>query len=386
VKRSSERILTTHQGALPRPAGLRELVTARNQEQAYDEAALAAAVPRAVAEVVQQQLDCGVDIPNDGELSKPGFSEYVRERITGFEVREFQPGEGPPVRTISARDRKEFGDYFAALGGRAQIGFRQRHVFCTGPLQYVGQAAVQADIATFKAALAGKQVAEAFLPAVAPGTIEHWLANEYYPSDEAYLFAIADAMHEEYKAIADAGFVLQIDDPDLPDAWQIHDQMSVAEYRKFAELRVDALNHALRDVPEDRVRLHVCWGSYHGPHKYDIPLRDIVDLVLKVRAQGYSVEASNPRHEHEWNVWEDVKLPEGKILIPGVVGHASDFIEHPELVAERLVRYARLVGRENVIAGTDCGLGPRVGHPSIVWAKLEALAEGARLASQQLWS
>jgi 5-methyltetrahydropteroyltriglutamate--homocysteine methyltransferase len=386
MNRSDERILTTHAGALPRPEGLRELVAARNQGQPYDEAALASAVPRAVDEVVRRQIACGVDIPNDGELSKPGFSEYVRERLRGFEVRQFQPGEGPPRRSISGRDQQEFGDYFTALSGRAHIGIRQRYIFCVAPLQYVGQAAVQADIATFKAALEGKPVAEAFLPAVAPGTIEHWLANEYYPSDEAYLYAIADAMHEEYQAITDAGFILQIDDPDLPDAWQIYPDMSVAEYRQFAELRVDALNHALRDVPEDRVRLHVCWGSYHGPHKYDVPLRDIVDLVLSVKAQAYSVEASNPRHAHEWTVWQDVKLPEGKLLIPGVVGHASDFIEHPELVAERLVRYARLVGRENVIAGTDCGLGPRVGHPSIVWAKLEALAEGARLASQQLWS
>jgi 5-methyltetrahydropteroyltriglutamate--homocysteine methyltransferase len=386
MKRSADLILTTHAGALPRPAGLHELVTARNQGYPHDAAALASAVPRAVAEVVERQIACGVDIPNDGELSKPGFSEYVRERISGFEVREFKPGEGPPRRSISGRDQREFGDYFTALGGRAHIGIRQRHIFCVAPLQYVGQAAVQADIANFKAALAGKQVADAFLPAVAPGTIEHWLANEYYPSDEAYLYAIADAMHEEYKTITDAGLILQIDDPDLPDAWQINVAMSVAEYHKFAELRVDALNHALRDVPVEQVRLHVCWGSYHGPHKYDIPLRDIVDLVLKVRAQAYSVEASNPRHAHEWTVWEDVKLPEGKMLIPGVVGHASDFIEHPELVAERLVRYARLVGRENVIAGTDCGLGPRVGHPSIVWAKLEALAEGAKLASQQLWS
>jgi 5-methyltetrahydropteroyltriglutamate--homocysteine methyltransferase len=229
------------------------------------------------------------------------------------------------------------------------------------------------------------QVEEAFLTAVAPGTIEHWMANEHYPSDEAYIYAIADAMHEEYKAITDGGFILQIDDPDLPDAWQMYPEMSVADYRKYAELRIDALNHALRDCPQEQVRLHVCWGSYHGPHKYDIPLRDIVDIVLKVRAQAYSIEASNPRHEHEWQLWEDVKLPEGKMLIPGVVSHCSDFIEHPELVAQRLGRFARLVGRENVIAGTDCGLGGRVGHPSIVWAKFQTMAEGAQLATRQLW-
>ena len=223
------------------------------------------------------------------------------------------------------------------------------------------------------------------LPAVAPGTIEHWLRNEHYKSDEAYLAGIADAMKVEYDAIVQAGFLLQIDDPDLADAWQIHPRMSVPEYRTFAALRIEALNHALRDIPPERVRFHVCWGSYHGPHKYDLPLRDLVDLILSVRAEGYSIEASNPRHDHEWRVWEDVKLPEGKILIPGVVGHASDFIEHPELVAERLMKYARLVGRENVIAGTDCGLGPRVGHPKISWAKFEALVEGARLATRALW-
>ena len=234
-------------------------------------------------------------------------------------------------------------------------------------------------------ALQGVEVAEAFLPAVAPGTIEHWLRNEHYRTDEAFLSAIAGAMKVQYDAIIEAGFLLQIDDPDLGDAWQIHPQMSVPEYRKFAALRIEALNHALRDIAPERVRFHMCWGSYHGPHKHDIPLRDLVDLILAVRAEGYSIEASNPRHDHEWRVWEDAKLPAGKILIPGVVGHASDFIEHPELVAERLVKYARLVGRENVIAGTDCGLGPRVGHPTISWAKFEALAEGARLATKHLW-
>jgi 5-methyltetrahydropteroyltriglutamate--homocysteine methyltransferase len=244
---------------------------------------------------------------------------------------------------------------------------------------------VQFDLNNFKAALQGAGVEEAFLPAVAPGTMEHWMKNEFYPNDEAYLFAIADAMHDEYKAIVDAGFILQIDDPDLADAWQINASMSVAEYRKYAEMRIDALNHGLRDLPLDRVRFHMCWGSYHGPHKYDIPLRDIVDLILKVRAGAYSIEASNPCHEHEWRVWEEVQFPDGKIFIPGVVGHYSDFIEHPQAIADRLVRFAKLIGRENVIAGTDCGLGTRVGHPKIAWAKFQAMAEGARLASKELW-
>jgi 5-methyltetrahydropteroyltriglutamate--homocysteine methyltransferase len=385
VKRSLDRILVTHAGSLPRPADLDELVAARSSGEPYDAAALARRLREAVAEVVRRQVASGIDIVNDGELSKPSFLTYARERLAGIALREFPPGETPPVLTISGRDRREFPDYFATRGGRAAVGTHPRRTYCVAPLRYIGHEAVQTDIANLRAALQGVEVTEAFLTAVAPGTIEHWLANAYYPTDEAYLYAIADAMHAEYRAIVDAGFVLQIDDPDLPDAWQIHADLSVEEYRRFAELRIDALNHALRDLPEDRVRLHICWGSYHGPHKHDIPLRAIVDLVLKVRAGAYSIEAANPRHEHEWQVWDEVKLPDGKILIPGVVSHCSDFIEHPELVAQRLLRFARLVGRENVIAGTDCGLGGRVGHPSIVWAKFEAMAEGARLATRQLW-
>jgi 5-methyltetrahydropteroyltriglutamate--homocysteine methyltransferase len=385
VKRSTERILTTHGGSLPRPDDLRAMLMAKASRRPYDTAAFAARVRSAVGEVVKKQVACGVDVVNDGELSKPNFTSYARERLSGFELRQYAPGEGPPPVSISARDQQEFPDYFTEVGGRAGIGSAQRAVVCTGPLQYAGQEAVQADIANFRAALQGVEAAEAFLPAVAPGTIEHWMANEYYPTDEAYLYAIADAMHEEYQAIADAGFILQIDDPDLPDAWQIFPEMAVPDYRRYAQVRIDALNHALRGIPPEQVRLHVCWGSYHGPHKYDVPLADIVDLVLSVPAQAYSIEASNPRHEHEWRVWQDVKLPDGKILIPGVVSHCSDFIEHPQLVADRLVRFAGLVGRENVIAGTDCGLNGRVGHPSIVWGKLETLAEGARLATKELW-
>ncbi len=233
---------------------------------------------------------------------------------------------------------------------------------------------MQRDIDNLKAALQVSRIEEAFLPAIAPGTVEHWLRNEYYPSEEAFLTAVADALHEEYAAIVDAGFVLQIDDPDLPDAWQIHPEMDVSAYQRFANVRVEALNHALRGLPEDRVRFHTCWGSYHSPHLYDIPLRDIVDLILKVKAECYSIEASNPRHDHERRVWEEMKLPAGKSLMPGVIAHASDFIEHPQLVADRLVRYASVVGRENVIAGTDCGIGSRVGHPRIYWAKFEAMA------------
>jgi 5-methyltetrahydropteroyltriglutamate--homocysteine methyltransferase len=374
------------------------MVTAKANALPYNESKFATRVRSAVGEVVQQQLLSGVDVLNDGEFGKSNFSNYARERLGGFEERVVQPGEGRRVG-ISGRDMREFPEYFIEHGGfagtsvtggainRRLIGARNERteLVCSGPLTYIGQAEIQRDIENFKAALQGASPAEAFMPAVAPGTIEHWLINSYYPNDGQYLNAIADAMHEEYQAITDAGFILQIDDPDLPDAWQMHPEMSVADYRKFAALRIDALNHALRGLPEDQVRLHVCWGSYHGPHKHDIPLKDIVDIVLKVQAGAYSVEAGNPRHEHEWKVWKDTKLPDGKILIPGVVGHSSDFIEHPELVAERLVRFAELVGKENMIAGTDCGLGGRVGHPTIVWAKLQALAEGAELASEQLW-
>ncbi len=382
MKHSTERILTTHAGAIARPEDLQKMLLAKNNREAYNPEVLASRVQSAVVDVVKQQADTGLAVINDGEFGKPNFSSYVRERIGGFEERPVTPGDYRGM--IFGRDLAEFPEYFN-LGGRAVTGSRPWRAYCNQPLQYIGQSAVQTDIANFKAALQGVQVEEAFLPAVAPGTIEHWLKNDYYPNDEAYLEALADTMHEEYKAIADAGFILQIDDPDLPDGWQINSHMSVPEYRKFAELRVDALNHALRDITEEQVRLHVCWGSYHGPHKYDIPLSDIVDIILKVRAHAYSIEASNPRHAHEWRVWADVKLPDGKILVPGVVSHCSDFVEHPELVAERLVRYAKLVGRENVIAGSDCGLGPRVGHPKIAWAKFEAMVEGARLASKLLW-
>jgi 5-methyltetrahydropteroyltriglutamate--homocysteine methyltransferase len=396
MQRSTERILTTHAGSLPRPPAVEAIQTAMLRRQPYDAGELERLLPGAVAEVVRLQAESGVDVVNDGELSKPNFLIYARERLGGVEEGPPRPDPGGATAGISGRDAREFPEYFAEQAGRRQIGagLGQKEVFCTGPLRYVGQAAVQADIARFQAALdsvpsggiggSGVAVAEAFLPAVAPGSIEHWLGNQYYASQEEFLYAVADAMREEYQAIVAAGFVLQIDDPGLADGWQMHRDVSVAEYRKLAALHAEALNHALRDVPPERVRYHMCWGSYHGPHRHDLPLRDLVDVILSVRAEAYSIEASNPSHDHEWRVWEDVKLPEGKILIPGVVGHHCDFVEHPELVAQRLVRYARIVGRENVLAGTDCGLGGRV-HPSLVWAKFQALAEGARLASRELW-
>jgi len=376
--RSTSRILTMHAGTTPRPADLREMVVAKASGEAVDEAKLNERLRAAIAEGVQKQVELGIDSINDGELSKSSFTNYARERLTGHDERDAPPGN--VLARIYGRDAAEFPEFF---DGRGNLGGKE--VICTGPLSYIGQDAVALDIANFKAALVGVDGPEPYLPAVAPGTIEHWMKNDHYATDEEYLFAIADAMHEEYQAIVDAGFLLQIDDPDLADGWQIQSQMSVPQYRKFAQLRIDALNHALKGIPESSVRFHMCWGSYKGPHVYDLPLADIVDIILSVNAEAYSIEASNPRHDHEWTVWKDAKLPDGKLLIPGVVGHANDFIEHPELVAQRLVRYAEAVGRENVMAGTDCGIGSRVGHATVCWAKFESLVEGAKLATKELW-
>ena len=383
MKRSTDRILVSHVGSLARPPDLMEMLVARNEGKPFDAEALARRTRAAVADVVEKQIACGIDIVNDGELGKSNFSRYTKERLGGFIERpagaDFKP------TSIFGRDMLEFTEYFNR-GGRTSIGHHARVFYCVEALTYMGQEEVKADIANLKSALQGKQIEEGFLPAVAPGTMEHWMKNEYYKTQEEYLFAIAAAMAEEYRAIVDAGFVLQIDDPDLADAWQMHPQMTTVEYRKYQELRIEALNHGLKDLPEDRIRFHMCWGSYHGPHKYDIPLNDIADLVLNVRAGCYSIEASNPCHEHEWRVWENGKLPDGKLLMPGVIGHYSDFIEHPRAIADRLIRYAKIVGRENVIAGSDCGIGSRVGHPQVGWAKFQAMAEGARIASRELWA
>jgi len=373
----------SHVGSLARPRDLMEMLVARNEGKPFDAEALARRTREAVADVVEKQIECGIDIVNDGELGKSNFSRYTKERLGGFIERpagaDFKP------TSIFGRDMLEFTEYFNR-GGRTSIGHHARVFYCVEPLTYIGQEEVKADITNLKSALQGKQLEEGFLPAVAPGTMEHWMKNEYYKTQEEYLFAISAAMAEEYRAIVDAGFVLQIDDPDLADAWQMHPQMTTVEYRKYQELRIEALNHGLKGLPEDRIRFHMCWGSYHGPHKYDIPLNEIVGLVLKVRAGCYSIEASNPCHEHEWRVWERVKLPDGKLLMPGVIGHYSDFIEHPRAIADRLIRYAKIVGRENVIAGSDCGIGSRVGHPQVGWAKFQAMAEGARIASRELWA
>ncbi len=372
---SANKIRVSHAGTLPRPEGLKELLMAE-PGSARAQTSLAAAV----GDVVRKQADLGIDIVNDGEFSKVrGFSEYVRERLGGLAA-----SSSKRRLSVMARDLRDFPGFVGAKFARHVDFSAASGADCVAPLSYIGTATAQADITNLKAAVRGLSV-EAYLPAIAPGTIEHWLTNKYYASAEEFVYAIAEAMSHEYKLIVDAGFLLQIDDPDLADGWQMYPDMTVAEYRKYASLRVEALNHALRDIPEDKIRLHICWGSNHGPHKNDIPFTDIIDIFLRGRAGCYSFEFANPRHEHEWRVWEDVKLPAGKTIMPGVVGHATDIIEHPRLVADRLILFAKLAGKENVIAGTDCGLAARLSHPELTWAKLEALVEGARIASKELW-
>jgi 5-methyltetrahydropteroyltriglutamate--homocysteine methyltransferase len=385
VKRSTERILTSHVGSLPRPAVLLEMNDARAGGRCIDRSAWSAQVKTAVSEVVRLQRESDVDIVNDGELSKSSWSSYVNERLSGF-AESVSQGQGSLAK---GRDKKAFQEFYDEYDRiqpfRTVNGSRWTDVVCNAPISYTGQRAVQTDIDNLRAACAGIEAEEAFMTAVAPGSIITRRINQYYPSEEAFLFAIAAAMKSEYQAIVAAGFVLQIDDPQLVTRYDLEDPPpDAAQYRKRAAARVEALNHALADIPPERVRYHICWGGWHGPHTTDLPLKDIVGLLLQIRVGAYLIEAANARHEHEWRVWEQVKLPDGKILIPGVVSHATNVVEHPELVAERIVRFANLVGRDNVIAGTHCGLGGRL-HRQLVWAKLKALSEGARLATSRLW-
>ncbi|MGH6991048.1 MAG: cobalamin-independent methionine synthase II family protein [Stellaceae bacterium] len=392
--RSTDRIKTTHAGTLPKARDLARMVASkavhatvwRPQEPiVVDEAVFERRLKEEVAEVVKHEAEIGLDSVNDGELGKITFQHYCFERISGFEDRDWKPGMPVPL-SIAMRDARKFPGYFSeGHAGFANADAPKTVSLCTGPLTYIGHDALKRDIDNFKAALQGIAVEDAFLPANTPGTLEHALRNVHYKTDEEYLEAIANVLRVEYKAITDAGLTLQLDDPDLPDGWEIWPEMTVSDYRNYAGLRIEALKHALAGIPREQVRLHVCWGSFHGPHEADIPLKDIADLIFSVPAQSYSIEASNPAHEHEWQVFETIKPPKDTVLIPGVVGHATDFIEHPDLVAQRLVRYAKLVGRENVAGGTDCGIGTRVKHPSIAWAKLDALVEGARRATKQLW-
>src|SRR5688572_8656713 len=392
MRRSSERILTTHVGSLVRPAPLLPFISAKQSGQPYDKQAYEDCLANSVAEVVKQQAAAGIDVPSDGEFGKSiSWSQYALERLSGFERRPIKPGES---RFARGADRSRFAEFYAELdaasGPPASAGAAVGEAVCVAPIRYTGEGEVQRDIANFKAALARAGVAEGFLPVAAPASVIPDRKNEYYASDEEMLEAIGDAMRVEYRAIVDAGLLLQLDDA---RAAVTYDRMvppaSFADYRRWLEAQVEAINHATDGIPTERIRYHVCWGSWPGPHTTDVPLKDIADLVLRVRAGAYLIEGANPRHEHEWRVWESVKLPKDSVLVPGVISHATNVVEHPELVAQRIVRIAKLVGRENVLASTDCGFaqGPfhRRVHPSIMWAKLQSLVEGARLASGELW-
>jgi 5-methyltetrahydropteroyltriglutamate--homocysteine methyltransferase len=387
MKRSTERILTTHVGSLIRPAPLQEFLRAKQAGKPYDHAAYEICLASNVADVVREQAKLGIDVVSDGEFGKSiSWSQYVLERLSGFERRPIKPGGNPFTRGV---DRERFADFYAELDAREAMATTVEAV-CVGPIAYTGEAELKRDIANFKAALKDVNVSEAFLPVAAPASVIPDRKNEYYKSEEELIRAIGAAMRTEYRMIIDAGFVLQLDDA---RAAVSYDRMvppaSFADYRKWLALQVDVLNEAIAGLPQDRIRYHVCWGSWPGPHTTDVPLKDIVDLILGMKVGAYVLESANPRHEHEWRVWETAKLPSDRLLIPGVISHATNVVEHPELVAERIVRVARLVGRENLLAGTDCGFaqGPfyRRVHPSIMWAKLDALVQGARIASAQLW-
>ena len=378
MKRSTERILTTHTGSLPRPLDLVETVAGRDQREIRANPAFDSQVKIAVSSIVRKQTHSGIDVVNDGEMSKRGFSVYITERVTGF--------DGPLRARQPTIESRMFPDFYASIDPTEEIAS------CNGPITWCGDEYVERDIQNLRFALQGSQPSEVFMSAVSPGQVCYTFVNEYYPTHEAYLFAVADALAHEYRAITEAGFVLQIDSPDLAMSWGCAElgHRTFAEYRKLVALHVTAINHAIAGIPADRVRMHLCWGNGERPHVHDIPIAEIIDVVYTARVAAILFEGANPRHGHEWKIFEEHRLPIDKIIIPGVIDTLTNFVEHPELVAERIVRYANIVGRENVIAGTDCGFSNRVRsqlrvHPTVVWAKLKALTEGAALASQQLW-
>ena len=381
MQHSTKRILTTHAGSLPRPPDLLDMHAAKEQRQSVDEARRAARLPGAVKEIVQKQIELGIDIIDDGEYSKPSFVTYANERLSGFEVDKEHRHRGP---WEGSREALSFPEFYA----QGHVGARQDRMVCTGPITYKGHALLKRDIKNLKAAIGNSRI-EAFMPAISPSNIEEWQRNAYYKTSEEYIFAIGEAMHEEYKAIVDAGFLLQIDDPRLVSYYLVKPDASIAECRKWANQRVEALNHALRGIPPERVRHHTCYGINMGPRVHDMEVKHLLDIILKIKAGAYSFEAANPRHEHEWKIWGNAKLPKDKVLIPGVISHSTVLVEHPELVAERIVKFASLFGKERVIAGSDCGFATFAGskevHPSIVWAKMQAMTEGARMASKELW-
>jgi 5-methyltetrahydropteroyltriglutamate--homocysteine methyltransferase len=405
MRHSSDHILTSQAGSLPRPDDLIAANRARDAGAAVDETHFQDQLRAAVVDVVRRQQSIAIDVPGDGEFGKAmghavnygAWWSYCFNRLNGLELSgglglyDIPPNRSRPGHIVltsmaDRRDRVRFAPIYADPEGPANTGPRRANwPVCVGPLSYRGHDAIKADIANFKAALKACDIAEGFMTSIAPGSAIR-IANKYYKTEEEFLFASADALREEYKAIVDAGLILQLDDPSVAENWDmINPEPSVEDYKKFATVRVEAINHAIKGLPEDRVRFHLCWGSWHGPHTTDIPMRDIVDVMLAVKCQAYSFEAGNVRHEHEWTVWQDVKLPDDKLILPGVVSHATNVVEHPELVAQRILHFANIVGKERVIAATDCGLGGRV-HPLIAWAKLEALAQGAALASRKLWS
>jgi len=380
MQRSTDRFLTTHTGSLPRPEDLVQMMFAREEGLPVDGKALAGRIREAVADVVEKQIACGVDVVNDGELSKPSYATYIKDRLSGF---------GGTGNTFVYQDLVGFPD-LARRAFNDPGRSRRKTPACNAPVAVRDAEAARTDVENLKAALKGRHPQDTFVSAASPGVISLFFRNDYYPSEEAYLYAIADAMSREYAALLEAGFVLQIDCPDLAMGRHIqYANLDLKEFRKKAQMHVEALNHALGNASPDQLRLHLCWGNYEGPHHCDVPLGDIIDIVFRARPNGIALEAANPRHAHEWELFETVRLPEGKVLIPGVIESKANFIEHPELIAQRIGRYAKLVGRENVMAGSDCGYGTWVGQaavdPAVVWEKLKAMAEGARLASRKFW-
>jgi len=402
MRRSTDYFLSSHGGNLPLPEALLDLLAKPHENQA----AIAVELPKAVDWVVDKQIECGIDILNDGEYVKaahPGtYAGYIHDRVSGYEMIDRPAGHAPKRAGTGERDRRDFpgfyesGLWFSGSGGPNRPGFAQAGYnpfagfdtskirACTGPLRYTGQDAIAKDVDALANALRNRSGVDGFIAALGPLSLGAGIDNLHYKDERDYMFAVADVVREEYKAVTDAGFIVQVDEPEFATSWMFYPDWSVDEYRAYLDFCVEVINHALRGLPQEQIRFHMCWGSGHRPHVHDIEFKHIVDKLLRIDAQAYSFEASNVRHAHEYRVFEDVKLPDGKIIVPGVVGHATDLVEHPELVAERLVNFAKLVGMENVHAGTDCGIGSRVGHEEVVWAKLKAMSEGCRIAAQRM--
>jgi 5-methyltetrahydropteroyltriglutamate--homocysteine methyltransferase len=401
MRRSTDKILVSHAGNLPRPAYIDELIDGGKAREGANRQEYHARLPKAVVEIVDKQIEYGVDIVNDGEYAKAGsYGGYMQERVSGYSTVPVDPNRKPKRAGTAERDRRLFPGFYASglwysgSGGPIRPGFatpgevrtiaqRETRV-CSGPITYIGQEAVAEDIKNLKAALQGKNV-EGYIAALGPLSLGAGIHNEHYATEDEYMQAVADACHEEYKAVTDAGLIVQIDEPEFLTTYSFYPDWSIDDLRAYLSRAVEIINHALRGLPEEQVRFHSCWGSGHRPHVTDIELKYVIDILFKINAMQYGIEAANVRHAHEYHVFEDVKLPDGKMFMPGVISHATDLVEHPELIAERIVNYAKLIGRENVQVGTDCGIGSRVGHEEIVWAKLRSMSDGARLASQRLW-